>query len=121
MIARQRFQATGQIHASLQDMAEETRLGDFFDDGAADGGGEGIAAERAALIAMLETTHVLMSDQRGKRHAAAEPFAQRHDIRLDPRVLEAEELSRSADARLNLIQDQKNARAPGQSAQAAQI
>src|SRR5262249_6862167 len=107
--AREFFQAFGEILSHRRDAREEARFGDLVHDRASDCGREGVAAESAALVAMLEATDILMRDQRGERNAAAKSFAQSHDVRQHTRVLEAEEFSCSANPGLNLVENQQDA------------
>src|SRR5690606_22362436 len=78
----------------------------------ADGGGEGIAAEGAAVVTRpKETQDVRGREYGGDRvHPAAERLAEDEDVRLRVRlVLIVEQLARAAQAGLNLVEHQQHA------------
>ena len=52
---------------------------------------------------------MLCREQGGQRHAAADAFAERHDIGLDAGMLVVEQFSGTAHAGLDLVDDQQQA------------
>ena len=50
--------------------------------------------------------HFIAGDEGSYRHASGQPFRQRHDVRLDSKLLIGEERPRTPHAALNFIQDQ---------------
>ena len=87
---------------------EELLAIDRLHDRAADGRHERVAVEGAALVAVLEAARAGGGQERGERDARAQPFAERHDVGIDPRVLVAEEPPGAADAGLDLVEDQQH-------------
>src|SRR6516225_2235698 len=81
---------------------------------------QGIAAERAALVAVLEAGDRFRREQGGERNAAANALAERHDVGRDISVLIVEELAGAAKAGLDLVQDQEKAMRLRQFAQVTQ-
>src|SRR6185312_9191712 len=73
--------------------SQERRLGHLLQHGEADRAHQWIAVEGATLIAVLEAGGASGRKQGRERHAAADAFAQRHDVGRDARVLVMEELS----------------------------
>ena len=63
---------------------------------------------------------MLGREQGRQRHAAADAFAERHDVGLDAGVLVVEQLSGPAHAGLDLVDDQQQAVLLGQRAQLLQ-
>src|SRR3954471_19051060 len=68
-----------------------------------------IAVEGAALVAVFEARRVLGREQGSQRHAAADALAERHDVGLDTGMFVMEQLSGSAHAGLDLVDDQEQA------------
>ncbi len=115
-----RVQAVRQIVAGLRHAREEAGFRDLLDHRAADRRHQRIAAERAALVAILEAGDVAVGDQCCQRHAAAETLGQRHDVGRYAGVLETEHAPGAADPGLDLIEDEQHALVAGQRAQGAQ-
>ena len=82
---------------------------DLFEHRKPRGAHQRIAVEGAALVAMFEAGGVFGREQRRQRHAAADAFAERHDVGLDAGVLVVEQLSGAAHAGLDLVEDQQQA------------
>jgi hypothetical protein len=74
------------------------------------GGRERIAAERAPVVAGLEHVHHVCAREEGThgQHAAAERLAERHAVRADPRVLEAEHLAGASEPGLDLVEEEQH-------------
>ena len=65
--------------------------------------------------------HTSCRHQRGQRHAAAEPLAERQDVGLHARVLVRAEAAGAADAGLDLVEDQQHAALAGERAQRDEV
>src|SRR6185312_14241601 len=89
--------------------SQERRLGHLLQHGEADRAHQWIAVEGATLIAVLEAGGASGRKQGRERHAAADAFAQRHDVGRDARVLVMEELSSAAHTGLDFVDDQEQA------------
>ena len=96
--------------ARLCHAREEARLRDRLDHRATDGRHDRIAAERAALIAILEAADVAMGNQSRQRHAAAQPLGQGHDVGRRPGMFEPEQMPGASDPGLDLVEDQQQPR-----------
>src|ERR1039457_6130119 len=66
---------------------------------------QGIAIERATLVAMGKYAGRLPGQQRTDRHTTAQPLGQRHDVGCDAKVLVAEQAAQATDAGPNLVAD----------------
>jgi hypothetical protein len=79
-----------------------------------------IAIKSAALVAMLETGRIFGRQERRQRHAAADAFAERHDVGFDAGMLVVEQLASPAHTGLDLVDDQQQSALLGQRAQLLQ-
>src|SRR5665647_3045091 len=91
-----------QIQAGINNRSKKFRVADLPKNGEPGRAHQRVAVERATLVAMFETGSRLGSQQRCQRHASADAFSQRHDVRLDSRMLVMEQFSGAADAGLDL-------------------
>src|SRR5262245_50711327 len=107
---RQRAEARGEVLAGRGDGVEESRGAHGLEHGASHRGHERGAVERAPLVTVLEAARARRGHEGGDGHAAAEPFAERHDVGMDARVLVPEEAASAPDARLDLVGDEEDAR-----------
>ncbi len=112
----QRGEPGGQEGAVLADLREQLIV-DRLEDGAGGGAGDGIAAERAAVVARDETLRRLVGDEeRADREPVREPLRERDGVRPDPGLLPGEEGAGAPDAALDLVQDQQGAVLVGEGA-----
>src|ERR1700682_5044648 len=92
----QPLQLALQEQAGIDRRLQEFRRGNVIENREARGAHQWIAVERAALIAVFETRRMFGRQQCSERHAAADAFAERHDVGLDASVLVMEQLSGAA-------------------------
>ena len=98
----------GEVVARFGDAFEQSALLQFADDDVRRRAGEGIAAESGAVVARSENFRRVSARQTARDgNAAAQPFCEGDYIRLNAVVLEAEELARSARARLHFVENEK--------------
>ncbi len=83
-------------------------LADVGQGGGARGHGELVAAEGAGVGAGLPDVEVVAVDENGQGEAAADGLGQDHDVGGDTAVLDGPEGARAADARLDLVGDQRD-------------
>ena len=81
--------------------------------------GQRIAAERAAVAAIVPLHHFVARDHGRDRHARRDALREDHDVGVEVEVLGREQLARATHAALHLIGDQQDAVLPTQSLESA--
>ncbi len=100
---------------------QQLLLADDFQHRQARRAGEGRAAVGAAESARSGRIHdVRPADHRRQWHAAGHALGDRHEIRLNPGVLDREHTTRAGETRLDLVHDEQDAVLVTQGAQLAQ-
>ena len=97
-----------QVVAQRAHFGQEGGLGNFAQHRAAHGAHQRVAVVGAALVAVLKYARGFLGAQGRERHAAANAFAQSHDVWLHAKMLVAEELAQAPYAGLHFVADEQH-------------
>src|SRR5256885_12458727 len=93
------------------DMREEPAADELIEKTERRAAGEQVATVRAAVVAERDRLRDLIAhERRAHRHATAEGFADRDEMRLQPQRREVEGITGAAEAALHFIGDEQRAR-----------